>query len=149
MIKKQEVARRLFQITEDKFDGILRQYALFAQMPAPTLKKYVDGTSIPGGESLARLAQAGGVTTDWILLGPDTHYGSEDDPDRTTEDTQNYKSEVYTEEEKQLIDEYRAASDMGKETGRVVFRMNSKDQKKRNHPHRRKTDPVKRNSVSG
>lgn len=148
LIDKKEVSLRLIQIIKEKFDGVDIKFSKSANLTPSTLQGYIRGSSLPGGQNLARLAKAGGVTTDWIIFGPEAHYGIKNDPGRTTEHHPGYKSEVYTDEEKQLVEDYRAASDAGRETGRMVFRMNPKEQKKCNHPLRRKTDPVKKNAGS-
>lgn len=68
-INKKEVARRLLKIIDDDFNGVYLQFANKSGVKPPTLEKYINAISVPGGENLARMADAANVSTDWILLG--------------------------------------------------------------------------------
>lgn len=70
-INKKAVAGRLNTIINDKFNGTARQYANAAGVKTTTLQKYLDAISAPGGQNLVRLAEAAGVSCDWILTGSD------------------------------------------------------------------------------
>ena len=57
------------QVVAEKFGGVDRHYAIAAGMQASTLQSYLEGRSVPGGEILIRLSQAGNVSIDWLLTG--------------------------------------------------------------------------------
>lgn len=74
--RAKQVAQRLhYVITETmeiRFPGRRVQASDFAelcQIPDTSLRNYLNGKSIPGGENLARISAATGVSIDWLLTG--------------------------------------------------------------------------------
>lgn len=68
-VNKKAVAHRLQTIIRENFNGVDLHYAQAAQVKPSTLQKYTEARSVPGGENLVRLAEAGNVSIDWILTG--------------------------------------------------------------------------------
>jgi SOS-response transcriptional repressor LexA len=71
-----QVAQRLQDLISEtmqtRFPGRKVQASDFAelcQIPDTSLRNYLNAKSIPGGENLARISAATGVSVDWILTG--------------------------------------------------------------------------------
>lgn len=51
------------------------QFAKKAKISDQAFRKYLKG-SVPGGENIKKIAEAGNVSTDWLLTGKEKHAGS-------------------------------------------------------------------------
>ena len=64
------VARRVRQMLEIK--NLKRaQAARLCDMPLVSMESYVQGTTMPGGENIAKLALGLRCSADWLLSGED------------------------------------------------------------------------------
>ncbi|WP_168058118.1 helix-turn-helix domain-containing protein [Candidatus Manganitrophus noduliformans] len=65
----QGLTERLKLLIAEKFKGKPGRLARLAGISPGTFQRYIDGSSIPGGETLFKIHEASGVSIDWLLLG--------------------------------------------------------------------------------
>lgn len=77
----QDVAKRLRELIQETLEAQspgqrvkTADFARFCGIPDPSLRNYLSAKSIPGGENLAAIAQATGVSIDWLLTGEGPRY---------------------------------------------------------------------------
>jgi len=63
-----EVSQRLSALINERAGGKWTIFANSVGIPHGTMKAWLEGKSLPGGEHLAKLVQAG-VSADWLLTG--------------------------------------------------------------------------------
>jgi transcriptional regulator with XRE-family HTH domain len=63
------VLERISQLVESKTSGNWRRYAIEAGLNPSTLQRAKNGSSVPTGETLLRIAKCAGVSVDWLLTG--------------------------------------------------------------------------------
>lgn len=67
---KEQVGARIAQLVRDFAAGNQSQFARLCGIEAPNVSRYAAGLHVPGGDHLARMALACGVSVDWILCMP-------------------------------------------------------------------------------
>lgn len=79
----QGVAQRLRELVQDTLQSQYpdrpprpADFARLCDIPDPSLRNYLNGKSIPGGDNLAAIARATGVSVDWLLTGEGARYRS-------------------------------------------------------------------------
>lgn len=66
---KKQVAKRIQQVVDERFGGVARRLAIAAGLGPTSLQKYLMAKSTPGGEMAVRIADAAGVSVQWLLTG--------------------------------------------------------------------------------
>lgn len=120
---KREVARRLKKLIDEKFGGIDRRLAVAAGMQTSTLQSYVEGKSIPGGDSLIKLANAAEVSIDWLLTG-------KPQSETVNEGPAPYEHGI-SSEEYEFLALYRGSDEAGREDAKYLLERHQLKTKKK------------------
>ncbi len=59
----------LIELIEEKFGGKPARLAKKANISPGAFQRYLNGESIPGGETLIKISKVSGVSIDWLLTG--------------------------------------------------------------------------------
>jgi len=92
-----------------------------------TMTGYLNGGIPRDIKDLEALARELHISIDWLLTGKETKAGIAEVGDPPVQ----YGRPDYSDEEKTLVEEYRQADDKAREIGRMVFRMNPREGKKK------------------
>lgn len=99
-----------------------------------TMTGYLNGGIPRDIKDLESMARELHISIDWLLTGKE----AKADIAEVGETPVQYGRPGYSDEEKTLVEEYRLADDKAREIGRMVFRMNPRDGKKKTKSRRGK-----------
>lgn len=118
----QGFTERLKRLIAEKFNGKPGRLARLAGISPGTFQRYIDGESIPGGETLLKIKEVSDISIDWLLTGKESWVES------AAEASSPYG---LSEEERNLLRLYRGADEVTRKYAKEMLEVHQEKGKKK------------------